>query len=527
MQKLLSDTKAKICAIFIFSLTFGMALASLMGIIVISDDYFLSHYGTNSFINEFYYTALQMSGFLVPFFIASVFIVLATFIFLLYAAGRKKEQADVVFNPLDRIPLDLYLLVSGLLIYMFARGVEVGISLTWEMGLVLIICCTFFMALVLISVCLTFAARIKSGKWWENTIIFRWLMKPISIILSWLWKNILLIVNNISLLWKGILGFIVFAILSIIFCSSASHGSGLGAFLLIVFGILTLLFISICMLQMKTLKEGAAKMAAGNLEYRIDTKNMFHDLKAHGANLNRISEGMAVAVEDRMKSEHFKTELITNVSHDLKTPLTSIINYVDLLQKEKIDNPQILEYIEILARQSAKLKKLTEDLVEASKASTGNIQMELTHMEMNEFIRQITGEYEEKFIAANLEAVVVIPEERLVVSADGRSLWRVFDNLLCNICKYSQPNTRVFIDLQASRGKVWVDLKNTSRDLLNVSAEDLMERFVRGDSSRTSEGSGLGLSIARSLTELQKGDLNLSVDGDLFKVKLGFERIYD
>lgn len=530
MQKLFADNRAKISAFIVLLLASCLAMGSLAGIISVSGwsySYNYETYDYNDFGYFIYLNAQSVREVLAPVFIFSVLIGLALLIFLLRAAGHRKNIENIVLNPLDKLPLDLYLVIAGLLINILCLCAIQSLSFAWQIGLILVTACFVAMVSIILAVCLTLATRFKLGKWWENTLIFKWLMTPISKMLLWLGRNIRLIFNNIPLLWKGILGFVVFAVFSIIFCFTAAHGSGFGAFLLIILGILTLLFICICMLQMNTLKEGASKMAAGNLEFRIDTKNMFHNLKEHGANLNRISEGMALAVEERMKSERLKTELITNVSHDLKTPLTSIINYVDLLKKENIDSPQIAEYIEILARQAAKLKKLTEDLVEASKASTGNIQMELTNIEMNELIRQITGEYAEKFSAANLEAVVLIPEERYVISADGRSLWRIFDNLLCNICKYSQSNTRVFIDLQANREKVWVNLKNTSRDLLNISAEDLMERFVRGDSSRNSEGSGLGLSIARSLTELQKGELDLSVDGDLFKVRLSFARVYD
>ena len=217
---------------------------------------------------------------------------------------------------------------------------------------------------------MTCSTRFKIGKWWRNSIIYMWLAKPIAKFLSWLGRQLKEIFNNINLLWKGILLYCAFILLSIIFFFNSISGAGLASLLLVVLGIASFLFVCTLMLQMTKLKQGAAKMAAGDLDYRVDTRNMFHDLKEHGKDLNRISEGMALAVEERMKSEHFKTELITNVSHDLKTPLTSIINYVDLLQKEEIDNPKAQEYLEVLARRSARLKKLTEDLVEASKAST-------------------------------------------------------------------------------------------------------------------------------------------------------------
>ena len=233
---------------------------------------------------------------------------------------------------------------------------------------------------------------------------------------------------------------------------------------------------------------------------------------------------MNKAVEARLKSEHMKTELITNVSHDLKTPLTSIINYIDLLKKEQLDNPKADEYLEVLERQSARLKKLTEDVLEASKASTGNINIKLEPIDISELLTQAVGEYEERFAQSNLKPIICKPDYPCLAMADGALLWRVFDNLLSNICKYSQQHTRIFISLDESAHYFTVSLKNTSHDLLNISPDELMERFVRGDSSRNSEGSGLGLSIAQSLTALQNGTLSLDVDGDLFKTFIRLER---
>ena len=223
-----------------------------------------------------------------------------------------------------------------------------------------------------------------------------------------------------------------------------------------------------------------------------------------------------------MKSEHFRTELITNVSHDIKTPLTSIINYVDLLEKEEIDNEKAREYLEVLSRQSARLKKLIEDLMEASKASTGNVAVNWERCQLNVLLDQCAGEYAEKLKAAQLELVVTKPAEPVVILADGRHMWRVFDNLLNNICKYALAGTRVYLNLEQAKGKAVVTFRNISASQLNISGDELMERFVRGDSSRSTEGSGLGLSIARSLVQLQKGQLALTVDGDLFKVTLQF-----
>ena len=218
-----------------------------------------------------------------------------------------------------------------------------------------------------------------------------------------------------------------------------------------------------------------------------------------------------------MKSERFKAELITNVSHDLKTPLTSIISYVDLLKKEEIDNPKVQEYIEVLDRKSQRLKKLTEDLVEASKASTGALTVSAERLDLVQLTRQALGEYDERLTARGLTVVSNLPARPIWVMADGRHLWRIMDNLLSNCAKYALEGTRVYVEVQGGSDCVRLSVKNISRDVLELPAERLTERFVRGDDSRTMEGSGLGLSIAQSLAELQKGKFHVEVDGDLFK----------
>ncbi len=274
--------------------------------------------------------------------------------------------------------------------------------------------------------------------------------------------------------------------------------------------------------QMAHLQEGSRKIAEGDLKYKINTNKMFWEFKKHGDNLNSISAGMSHAVEERMKSERFKTELITNVSHDIKTPLTSIINYVDLLGKEELHNGTADSYLEVLKRQSDRLKKLIEDLIEASKASSGSLPVHLEKLEASVSMVQTVGEFEERLRGKSLELLVKKPEQPVYIMADGRHFWRVIDNLMNNICKYAQPLTRVYINMEEKENEVMIIFRNTSSCPLNISSEELMERFVRGDSSRNTEGSGLGISIAKSLMELMKGTLILYIDGDLFKVELKF-----
>ena len=258
-------------------------------------------------------------------------------------------------------------------------------------------------------------------------------------------------------------------------------------------------------------------MAEGNLNYVTDTEHIPWDLRGLGVDLNAISKGMQKAVDQRIRSDRFRTELITNVSHDLKTPLTSIINYVDLLKKRNLADETARNYLEVLDRKSQRLKTLTEDLVEASKASAGVLPVERQRLETCQLVEQALGEYAEPLSAAPLTVVTRYPTEGAFIWADGRQLWRILDNLLSNCAKYAMPGTRVYVDVARKDGQVLLAVKNISADPLNLPAEELLQRFVRGDDARTGEGSGLGLSIAQSLTNLQGGKFRLQVDGDLFK----------
>lgn len=324
----------------------------------------------------------------------------------------------------------------------------------------------------------------------------------------------------------------------IIFSSIGYYYYDAGAGLLIILKLICAFCYLVFVCMMHELFKGGEKLKNGEYDYVVNTKYMFGAFKKHGENLNHINEGVQIAVEERMKSERMKTELITNVSHDIKTPLTSIINYVDLLQKENIEKEPEASYIEVIARQSARLKKLIVDLVDASKASTGNVKVELVPMDANMLVEQVMAEYVDKLAEKNISIVMNLSKDRAGIQADGRHLWRVFDNLLNNALKYTMPGTRFYVNTYLTDAednvirefeksvktpaKVYIELKNISREPLNISNDELMERFVRGDSSRNTEGSGLGLSITRSLCQLQKAEFNVIIDGDLFKAVLVF-----
>ena len=269
--------------------------------------------------------------------------------------------------------------------------------------------------------------------------------------------------------------------------------------------------------------DGLKKITDGDLQYKIPTEKLFGEQKKIADYINHIGEGLDAAVENSLKNERMKTELITNVSHDIKTPLTSIINYIDLLKRENPEDPKIRGYLDVLENKAQRLKVLTEDVVEASKASTGNISLEMTELNFVELVNQVIGEFEEKFEEKNLKMVIHFDEEEAIICADGRRLWRVLENVFGNVSKYAMENTRVYVDVKVERPNVQLSLKNISAQPLNISAAELTEKFIHHDVSRNTEGSGLGLSIAKDLVQLQGGEFNLYLDGDLFKVTIEFE----
>ena len=450
----------------------------------------------------------------------SLAVFVASFVYLVSAAGHKKDQEQVQGSFLCKVPADVFTVIC----LVAESSLAVGISLLGNAGspdnyvfyaaaMLFLLLCGGLLAL---GYLLDFAVRIKLGKWWRNTLIYK--------VLRSIYRGWNKVGENKSILWKGLAIFLGVNFLEVLIF--VVFGVDYSKIMIVWFAEKAVILFAggEILIQMKRLQEGGKHIAEGDMDYQIDTEHMLPALKEHAADLNRINEGVSKAVNEKMKSERFKTELITNVSHDIKTPLTSIINYVDLLEKEEIPNENAKEYLEVLERQSARLKKLIEDLIEASKASSGSLSVNLEKLEAGVFLVQTVGEFKEKTEKNKLDLQIKKPGEPIYIMADGRHFWRVIDNLMNNICKYAQPETRVYINLEQTGEKVQITFRNTSRYPLNISSEELMERFVRGDSSRNTEGNGLGLSIAGSLMELMHGKMQLFVDGDLFKVVLEFDR---
>ncbi len=435
-------------------------------------------------------------------------------VYLCCGAGRKRGVEGVYLNWFHRMPGDvlLFLLFLGGVgavglgvvgvhdlygdapMFMQLIGVGLAMAAAAAMGLA-----------ALVTVC----ARVKAHTLLRNT--WTWA------VCAWCWHTLWRLagalgraVQAVPLIWKAVIGCMAYPIFTLATIRWAAGPWLLGT-------LLAAAYLCTWAYQWKKIRRGTQEIIGGNPGYQIDTQRMLPDLRGHADELNNLGHAISTAVDERMRSEHFKAELITNVSHDLKTPLTSIINYVDLLKKVDIQDPKAREYIEVLDRKSQRLKKLTEDLVEASKASTGNLTVNWERLDFKQLADQALAECGERLEAQGLAVVRTLPEEAVWVEADGRHLWRVLDNLLTNCAKYALPGTRVYVELRENGGRAVLSVKNISRDPLDIPAERLMERFVRGDESRNASGSGLGLSIAQSLTELQHGKFEISIDGDLFK----------
>ena len=452
---------------------------------------------------------------------------IACFVFLMCSAGHRGRYVEVQPGWGNWVPVDVLVICYISCTSVAIAAVADGYYSNPFLQIFALVIAGSLCAAMTLGLLMSIAVRFKLGKWWQNSLVYyawSWVKR----LLGWAWrmvKGAVALICKIPMVSKTMMAYGVITLLEFLMILIFTWEPGAYLLVWILYRIALLPAVVYVALVLRKLQNGAKAIAEGDMNYQINTELMLPEFKKHAQNLNKIREGMTVAVEQKLKSERMKTELITNVSHDIKTPLTSIINYSDLIGKEPCDNPQILEYAQVLHRQSDRLKRLIEDLVEASKASTGNLEVHLAPCEVGVMISQTIGEYEQRLQTSQLTLVVNEPDKPIQIMADGRRLWRVFDNLMNNICKYSQPGTRVYLTLEEGQEDAVIIFRNTSRDPLNLSPDELMERFVRGDSARNSEGNGLGLSIARSLTELQKGTMSISIDADLFKVILRFPKI--
>ena len=449
-------------------------------------------------------------------------------VWLTVTAGRRPEDEEIHLNGFDRWYTEI---AAGAVIGIWLAGTIISgtlianSSLGYSYAVVTVIvtcliCGTYTMAWFLIGY-LSLVRRIKAGTLWKNSLIrkvLKWIGKCSGKLADFARAFSRNTAEKIKVLLVG--GAFLFLQFLIIGCGFT--GAGVFLIILLIVDAAAVIFIIRKADGLDLIMDGLKKISDGELQYKIKTDTLTGKQKVMAEYINNIGSGLDAAVENSLKKERMQTELITNVSHDLKTPLTSIINYVDLMKRENPTDPKIQEYLRILDEKSQRLKVLTEDVVEASKASTGNIKLEMNDIDFVEMVQQVIGEFEEKFQEKNLTMMVHFTDEPSIIYADGQRMWRVLENVFGNVVKYAMEGTRVYAEISNRNKKVTFSLKNISAQPLNISADELTERFIRGDVARNTEGSGLGLSIAKSLTELQGGEFKLYLDGDLFKVMITF-----
>ena len=442
--------------------------------------------------------------------------IIGMIIYLVWAIGHEKGKEGINLNGIDKFSFEVLTFFTFLVVGIMFGGFIGGLNyyIPRELLIPIVSMCYIIAYSALALYVTTIIKRIKAKEFWHTFTIYR--------IYRWLKNKFRKTFrddenNKIKTNRKIILLYILFIIVSYILSGA---GSFLSVILLLAFWIWVLYKLLEYNKKMNKIQTALQEIYEGKSDVHLNEEELTGVLKSMAKYINDIAGGFSNAIEQSLKSERLKTELITNVSHDIKTPLTSIINYVDLLKKEDINNATIEQYIAILDKKSQRLKKLIEDLVEASKVSSGNVKLNLETINLKELINQAIGEFEDKFKEKELKIDLDITNEDVKIQADNRYMYRIIDNLFSNISKYAMQNTRVYINLQKTQKEIKLEIKNISATKLNISAEELMQRFVRGDKSRYTEGSGLGLSIAESLTEIQGGIFKISIDGDLFKVTL-------
>ena len=467
----------------------------------------------NSILYDVLVLVDQKAAFLIPFL---VILIIALVPVIVLGVGRTAKQDGIKLNWYDKILIELAALIA---ILIAGIGACFTISVNGVSNLATLVLAITIMAFGLFIIYLacilffeTVVKRLKTHTFIKTTIIY------------WIYIKIKEFLDDVKITKRFILYFIIFIIANLI-CFAIMWSDGFpGIILSIILYAVVYGLISKRLKSYVKIEKAINDLYQGNTDIELEENEFVKEMKNMASQINDIAGGLSNAIDEKLKSERLKTELITNVSHDIKTPLTSIINYVDLLKKEGMDGEKAKEYLDILDSKSQRLKKLTEDLVEASKASSGAIKLNMEKLNVNELIKQVSGEFEDKFKARKLEEIITFPENALYIKADSRYMYRVLENMYSNISKYAMEGTRVYTDIIEKDGRIVIQLKNVSKQKLNISVDELMQRFVRGEASRNTEGSGLGLSIARSLTELQEGNFNIYLDGDLFKVTIEFNK---
>ena len=463
-------------------------------------------YNTLSIVN-------QNLVFLIPFLIG---LIIALVPIIVIGIGRTRKQEGINLNWFDKILIELAALISifigciGAVFTVSIGGASTIVTFTLAISIMAVGLLIMYLACILFFE--TLVKRLKTHTFVKTTFAY------------WLYVKIKDFMADLKMTKKFVLYFILFIIANLLAFAIMWSDGFPGVVLTIILYVITFSYLAKRIKSYIKIKDAINELYKGDTDMYLDENELCKEMQETGKQLNDIAGGLSNAIDEKLKSERLKTELITNVSHDIKTPLTSIINYVDLLKKEDVQGEKAKEYLDILDSKSQRLKKLTEDLVEASKASSGAIKLNMERLNVNELIKQISGEFEDKFKSHNLQEIITFPESDLYINADSRYMYRVLENMYSNISKYAMEGTRVYTDIAEKDGNVTIQLKNVSKQKLNISADELMQRFVRGEASRNTEGSGLGLSIARSLTELQQGKFNIYLDGDLFKVTIEFNK---
>ena len=475
------------------------------------------NYSNSLYVQQTVYNIFKghenLPTYLIPLSAISIIIMI---VYLIWATGHEKGKEGIQLNSIDRIS---YEVISIVIMFVIGMMMSFAIASIESQIPKRILISVFLLCYLIGYACLavwvsTTIRRLKAKQFIRSFLTYK-VCRWIKVTIEKIFKKVTDKENTNRKLTIIYWGFVVISIILACFI-----WSGIGFLILIAFWIWAYYKLLQYNKKLQKINEALRNIYEGNPNVKLNEEELEGTLKIMAKYINDIAGGFTNAIEQSLKSERLKTELITNVSHDIKTPLTSIINYVDLLKKEDINNAQIEQYIAVLDKKSQRLKKLIEDLVEASKVSSGNVKLNMEVINLKELLNQSIGEFEDKLEKKNLKIEMDLPNENVLIKADNRYLYRVIENVFSNISKYALEGSRVYIKLEKQKEEVYLEFKNISKDKLNISAEELMQRFVRGDKSRYTEGSGLGLSIAESLTELQGGKFKINIDGDLFKVEI-------